>query len=394
MSTTMPRSNVAPVVAEARGATVSGTVTHEFAPFAEAALSNLTTGSETGFRAAVLRHGEVLADVYGGYTDKEQQLPYSADTLQVVFSAGKGILGLLLALLRDRGLLDYALPVANYIPEFAANGKAHITVEELLNHTAGLPVFDVATSADDLLAWGDRVEQLARQRPHWTAGTRHGYHALTIGYLAGELIHRITGLMPGEFLAREITGPAGIEAWFGVPAHEQHRVVRHVDSGVTSETAEALETHRRHAPYYARVDNPPLDLSTLDTPSIWAADIPAISMVTNARALAECYDIAVSRADHLVGHHTLRSIIAKSVEGHDEILRDQPTRFAGLFMLDSSREPLLGPTSFGHNGLAGAIGFTDLDSGTSFAYVGSRFEGAPTPHARVTRLLAALRRCL
>jgi CubicO group peptidase (beta-lactamase class C family) len=141
-----------------------------------------------------------------------------------VFSTTKGATAICVGICVDRGLIDYDRPVADYWPEFAAAGKADITVAQLLSHQAGLPTVDASLTLTDVLAWAPIVDALAAQPPLWPPGTAHGYHALTYGYLAGELIRRVAGKPIGEFFAAEVAAPLGIDFWIGLPESEEPRV--------------------------------------------------------------------------------------------------------------------------------------------------------------------------
>ncbi len=124
----------------------------------------------------------------------------------------------------ERGLLDYDEKVATYWPEFAAHGKGDATVAQLLSHQCGLIGPDVPVTLAEALDWKTITAMLADTKPDWPIGTAHGYHALTYGWLAGELIRRADGRSPGQFVADEIAGPLGVELWIGLPEEQEPRV--------------------------------------------------------------------------------------------------------------------------------------------------------------------------
>ncbi len=153
--------------------------------------ANLAAGREVGAAIAVYHQGRPVVSLAGGSFDEAGSRPYTDDTLQLVFSTTKGITALAVALCVERGLLDYDAPVVDCWPEFGAAGKERITVAQLLSHQAGLPVIDGAVTLDEVFDWDHMAARLAAQAPIWEPGTAHGYHAVTFGWLAGELVRRV-----------------------------------------------------------------------------------------------------------------------------------------------------------------------------------------------------------
>ncbi|KRC64050.1 hypothetical protein ASE12_04305 [Aeromicrobium sp. Root236] len=387
---TQPPSPASPGI----GVDFTGEVTPRFRRVVDAAASNITTGDDLGFQLAVWHDGDLVIDVAAGHVDRGRTRRQTTNDLAMTFSVSKGVLGLCVALLVEEGALDLDRPVVDYWPEFGAAGKQSITFGCLLSHRAGLPAFDRTISVTDLIDWDLCIARLAQQAPVWDPGTRHGYHPLTIGYLVGEVIHRVSGLRPAEFFRQQIGDPMSIDAWFGVPAAELGRMVPQLglapafdDDGWRAQVVQAAPS------YVARASTNPV-LSDLDVPEIWQADIPAISFVSNAAALARCYSIALAGPQQLISAETLRAVTSPVHDGHDHVLLDQASRFGGIFQMSSPRQPMLGPTSFGHDGYTGSIAFADPESRTAVAYLASRPDLRPTPHSRVTRVLAALREAL
>src|SRR5580704_398748 len=161
--------------------------------------------------------------IYGGFFDRSDT-PYDDQTLQLVFSTTKGATAVCANLLAQRGQLDLSAPVATYWPEFAQAGKEQVTVLHLLTHQAGLPAIDRDLSAEEVQAWDPVCAALAEQAPFWEPGTAHGYHALTYGWLVGEVVRRITGRSLGTYFAEEVAGPLGLDFWIGLPEDLEHRV--------------------------------------------------------------------------------------------------------------------------------------------------------------------------
>ncbi len=175
-----------------------------------------------GGALAIFVDGELVANLWGGIADERDRRARQRDTASVIFSCTKGLMSLLVARLVEQGRLDYAAPVARYWPEFAANGKGSVTVAEAFSHRAGLsaPVEDLELA--DILDWDVVTSKLAAQAPLWPPGEGYAYHALTHGWLAGELVRRVTGQSPGAYF-RDAVAPLGAAAWIGAPALEWRR---------------------------------------------------------------------------------------------------------------------------------------------------------------------------
>ena len=378
------------------GIGVRGYVRPGFEPMATAALANITAGEDLGLQLAAFRGGDLLFNLNGGYLDATRKQAYPSGALHLTFSVSKAMLALCAALLIDDSQLSLDATVASYWPEFAQSGKGAITVRQLLNHQAGLPTFTRTMSIADLSDWQLCVDTLAAQPPTWAPGQALGYHAVTIGYLVGELVSRVSGLRPREFFAQKIAAPLGANAWFGVPENRLTDVLPHVPGDRADDAARWRQARLDAAPSFVAqsASNPPVSLATMDVPTVWQAEIPAVSLVADARSLALCMSTALPGPTQLISESTLTALTAASAQGPDLVLIEQPSRFASLFMASSPREPMLGPSSFGHNGFSGSLVFADRDSGVSFAYLGNRAEPSPTPHSRVSRLMAALRECV
>ena len=179
---------------------------------------------EIGASFAAYRGDQLVADLWAGSRDQARQVPWTRDTLVNVWSATKGVTALALAVLVGRGQIDYAAPVARYWPEFAANGKEDVTVSQLLSHQAGLPGFVEPTPLTDFYDWATVTDRLARQAPMWRPGEKNAYHAMTFGFLAGELVRRASGKSVGRFLAEDVAGPLKADVYIGLPESEEHRV--------------------------------------------------------------------------------------------------------------------------------------------------------------------------
>jgi len=182
------------------------------------------SGAEVGAGLCVYIDGREVIDLWGGFADKDRTRPWQRDTLANVYSTTKGITAICAHQLVERGELDLDAPVARYWPEFAQKGKAEIPVRMLLNHQAGLPAVAKPLAPDDIFDWGTMTRALAEQEPWWKPGTGHGYHALTYGWLVGELVRRVSGMGIGRYVREHIAAPLGAEFWIGLPEELDARV--------------------------------------------------------------------------------------------------------------------------------------------------------------------------
>jgi CubicO group peptidase (beta-lactamase class C family) len=199
---------------------VQGSCSARFEPLRDVLAERLGADHELGACLAVIIDGECEVDLWGGWADPERTTPWAEDTITNVWSSTKTMVALIALMLVDRGELDPYAKVARYWPEFGAAGKGDIEVRHLLSHTSGVSSWAQPVTVADLYDWDRSTALLAAQEPWWEPGTASGYHALNMGHLVGEVVRRITGLRPGEFLAREVTGPLGADFHIGLdPVH-------------------------------------------------------------------------------------------------------------------------------------------------------------------------------
>ncbi|MFB7779342.1 serine hydrolase domain-containing protein [Streptomyces bauhiniae] len=383
---------------------VNGTVAEGFEPVAEAFAANFARLGERGAAVAVYRDGHRVVDLWAGTRDVDGSAPWERGTAQIVRSATKGVAAAALLLLHQRGLLDLDAPVGAYWPEFKAAGKERTLVRDLLAHRAGVPVLDrpltPAEAADPDLG----AAAVAAQAPVWEPGTDHGYHAQTYSWLTGELVRRVSGRPVGEFIASEITAPAGADVWLGLPASEQARVGR-VGPVSAPETSGALKVRPKRAVADAYADPASLTrrafaaitpLPDENEPAYRAAALPASNGIATADGLARVYASLIGEVDggtRLFTPETMELARTEASAGPDRVLV-VGTRFGLGYMLHGPASPLLSPTTFGHPGRGGALAFADPASGIAFGYVTNGFQGGVTADPRAQSLVRAVRSAL
>ena len=165
-----------------------------------------------------------MVDIWGGMADPAVGRPWERDTLQLHFSTTKGVAAICAAILYERGQLDYDATVASYWSEFGQRGKESVTVAQCMSHQAGLAALDAVLSLDEICDLEPVLRALEDQEPLWEPGTANGYHAITYGWIVGEIVKRIDGRPIGRFLADEVAGPLGVDSFIGLPESEEHRV--------------------------------------------------------------------------------------------------------------------------------------------------------------------------
>jgi CubicO group peptidase (beta-lactamase class C family) len=403
---------------------VDGLVEKGWERVADTFRANFQEGKDLGAACCVYVDGRAVVDLWGGLADGETHRPWERDTVALVASTTKGATALCAHLLVERGELDLDAPVTRYWPEFGAAGKEEIPVRFLLSHQAGLPYVDTPVTFAEAGAWDPLIRALEVQKPLWTPGTEHLYHAQTFGFLVGEVVGRITGRSLGAFFAEEVAGPLGLSAWIGLPATIEPRVA-------------LLET----TPFpYNSVEDLAADFGTLMgldpaaagalVQALWgpgsalmkagavggiteenmhsrayrAAEFPGGNMIADAHAIARMYAAMVSDVDgaRLLQPGTVAAMTEPQTDRSrmhgvpTELLPHTKKLFnmsLGFWRSTPPVNPLLGPASFGHPGSGGSLGAADPAARVGFGYVPNRWT-ATLIDPRAIELTSAVRTCL
>ena len=375
-------------------AEVHGSCAARFDAVREGFAANFEAGREIGASFAVTLDGEPVVDLWGGHADAARTRPWVEDTIVNVFSTTKAMTATCAHMLVDRGLLDLDAPVARYWPEFAAAGKASIPVRQILSHTAGLAGVSPRLPIEALFDWKRMTDVLAAEAPWWTPGTASGYHAVTFGFLVGEVVRRIIGGTIGEFFRTEVARPLGADFHIGLPASEDARVAEMVPPGQESAPL-ALD---RESLGGRALSNPPLRAEAANRIEWRRAEIPAANGHGNARSVARVLSVLACGGAldgvRLMRETTLQRAIEEQIYGKDLVL-GRTFRWGVGFMLTSQDMPLgPNPHIFGHGGWGGSLAFADLDARMSWAYIMNKMSPGTTGDFRVARMLAALYRAL
>jgi CubicO group peptidase (beta-lactamase class C family) len=391
---------------------VTGSVSPGFEGVRDAFEANFARGLEVGAGLCVHVDGRKVVDLCGGAFDSgDGQRPYGPDALQFVFSSTKGATAACAHLLAQRGLLDFDEPVATYWPEFAQAGKGDLPVRYLLSHQAGLPVVDRTLTTSEFLAWDPIVAALAEQAPVWEPGTAHGYHAVSYGYLVGEVVRRISGRSLGTFFADEIAGPLGLEFYIGLPGELEARVSPIVGGSILSAAAGAgdgdgdsdgggfSKTLLARALNLAGAIR---DLDWMNLPEWHAAEMPAANGITNAVSLSRMYagltgPVEGGPSEPLLTSDEVEKARTVLTFGEDKVFASvgfPMHQKIGLGFWVASPEALYGGEgAFGHSGAGGSYGFADPERGLAVGYVMNKMSAElldPRPHGIVSSIYQAI----
>ncbi|MGE5531955.1 MAG: serine hydrolase domain-containing protein [Bacteroidota bacterium] len=368
---------------------IAGDVDEGYGKLADVFRRNMTSGQEIGAAVAVYRDGKKVVDLWGGFRNGITKAPWQQDTLVNMFSTTKGLAALAVAVAVSQGLMSYDAKVADYWPEFAQAAKDTITVRQLLSHEAGLPVIEPPLTLADLADPAKMSAVLAAQAPVWTPGTRHGYHAFTLGWYESALIRHVdpAGRSISRFFAEEVAKPLGLEFYIGLPASVDRDRLAYMHAWSKAE----LLLHLNAMPpgFVFALLNPrsltsrAFTVAGMDMDDIDAInreelpDIPSINGIGTARAVAKAYGCVATGGSEL-------GLTASTVDALTEPAipptggsRDKVVHFDWAFSLGYSRPGAkwrLGSSdkAFGTQGMGGSLGFADPDTGIGFAYAMNR----------------------
>jgi CubicO group peptidase (beta-lactamase class C family) len=332
---------------------------------------SLASGADLGASVAVFHQGELVADLWGGFADESKTTPWQHDTLVNVWSTTKTMTFLVALMLFDRGELDFNAKVATYWPEFAANGKEDIEVRHLMNHCAGLSGWQEPIKPEQLADWEFATGLLAAQKPWWDDRSKSGYHAVSQGFLIGEVVRRITGTTIGAFFKSEVADVLGADFFIGLPESEEGRV-----SFVIPPPPENLDGFAPDSIAVRSLTSPPVD-ATMPRERWWrAAEIPAANGHGNALSVATIQQV-IANNGQANGHRffsekTGDMIFAPQVSGVDMVLQMHLTFGLGYGL--ASPDVPLGPRGCYWGGYGGSVIIMDQDLDLTVAYMMNKMQ--------------------
>lgn len=397
---------------EDAGLAIEGLVAPGFEAVRGAFAANFAERHEVGAAFAAYVDGVKVADLWAG--EARPGTPWSESTLCPVWSATKGATALVAQILAGRGQLDVDAPVARYWPEFATNGKAAITVRDVLTHGAGVPTWEgyrdlLTIDAGD--GWGDLeaiVTALAGAKTAWEPGTKHGYHAVTFGWLVGEVVRRLTGAGLGEVFRAEVAEPLGLDFWIGLPPAEHGRVADMLPAPPPDDPEIAVAMAALMGPdsltgraLFVGPDGGLDNAAALSNAAAFrAAEVPAANGITDARSLARMYAMLAAGGEldgvRIVSPQSIAAHAREQYRGPDVLLHAEK-RYALGYMRPCPPAEEFGPNdeAFGHPGMGGSLGFADPAARVGFGYVMNQMmpgiQVDPRARALADALYASLR---
>jgi CubicO group peptidase (beta-lactamase class C family) len=346
----------------------------------------VASGVETGIQVAVYQRGELVVDVVAGVADPATGRKVTAGTPFFSASTGKGMTSTVAHLLVERGAFSYDTRIVELWPEFGAHGKQNATIRHALTHTVGVPGVPADTTPEDLCDWQKMCVAIANAEPWWEPGSKYGYHAMTYGYIIGEIVRRATGKPISQILREEIVGPLGVadEMYFGVPASELGRLAR-LESGEAPMSVEQIKQFEEIMPSLFKAAplavQPSADL--YNRTDFLMSDVPAGGTMS-ARAIARLYAALLGEVDgmRLISPERLRKISAVAVDDVDQVFGNRARMALGYAIgrpatgPAESTAPANDATVFGWSGVGGSHASADTATGVTFALTKNRFMSA------------------
>ncbi len=376
---------------------VAGSVAAGFEPVRAAFADNFDAGLEVGAAVCIYRDGQPVVDLWGGHCDLAGTQAWTADTLVNVYSTTKGPAAIAFATLLDAGLLAFDDPVSRYWPELEA-GRTGLSVGDLLAHRGGLCGVDAPLTVEDLYDWSKMISLLETQTPHWPPGSASGYHAVTWGYLPGELVRRLTGETLSERLAAKVAGPAGADFFLGLTEPETARVAPLVGPNRARVRQQSQGRPRRGGPgplHAKALQNPIIrPFQDASSPAWQRAEIAASNGHASARGVARIYAHALDPVSPLLSADATSELTRERVGMTEDLVLGHPIRRGAGVILNTDGMFGPGSASWGHSGAGGSTGFADPKSGIAFAYVMNQMRDDEGESTRAGRLIEACYGCL
>jgi CubicO group peptidase (beta-lactamase class C family) len=367
---------------------------------------NFTERGELGAACAIYHKGKKVVDLWGGYRDEKTLAPWEEDTLTLVFSMTKGLAAMAVAVAHSRGLLDYGEKVARYWPEFAQQGKEGVTVRQLLSHQAGLSAIDEPLDLETIADPDALAKILARQKPAWEPGTKHGYHCWNLGWYQSELVRQVDPQHRslGQFFQDEIAKPLDPEFYIGLPADIPDSRIANIKPVNKLKVLFNLDK----VPYLKSVLNPlksnSITYRTVMNPKILtnhmnynrrdlrSVEIPSANGIGQIRSIAKAYGVFATGGRELgIGKETMEALTAPAVPPlagwRDEVLQVDTSYSLGFGKPFHDFEFGISDKAFGCAGAGVGFAYADPDAQVGFAYAANKmsFYGQDDPREKAVR---------
>jgi len=376
-------------------AEVHGTFDDRFAGVRDAFAQQLD-GEELGGSIAVDVDGETVVDIWGGWRDEGRTTPWTQDTIVNVWSTTKTITALAMLTLVEKGQLDVHAPVAEYWPEFAANGKADVRVKHLMAHTSGVAGWDPPFAAEDMYDWDSSVARLAAQAPWWEPGTASGYHAQNQGHLLGEVLRRVDGRHLKRYVAEELAGPLGADFQIGAKPEDEDRIAPVVPPPPLPIDLSTLDPQ---SAVFRCFTGPIADAANANTAAWRAADMGALNGHSNAKGVLDVMRVLSLGGEaggvRLLSEKTIDLVFDVQADDVDLVLGAPFRRGIGFGLSPSAAVPYLPQGRVAYwGGWGGSMIVMDLDRRVTTSYMMNRMApgivGSPRAEAYMNAVYAAL----
>lgn len=366
----------------------------------------ITQAPQSGAAISIWHKGKNVVNLWGGLADRESKAEWKENTKVVVFSSTKGLMSLALAQLFQAGKISYDDLVIEHWPEYKSAGKEKTTVGQLVSHQAGVPFFANDIQPDQVINWDYMISQIEQEIPLWQPGSAYAYHAITHGWLTGELIRRVSGMSPGQYLAREISAPLSSDTWLGLPLELESEVApSYAHADLASFFIDLNNQNTEAGNFIIRSltlgDAFPMNLVAsgqgFNSRAVHAAEIPGAGGISTAHGISKIWSSVVYETDgvRLLTDETVEHVRKVKSEGKPFIEIEPPySKFGMGFQLDSAARGYLTNSSFGHDGAGGQCAFADPEHKVGFAFVTTEMRGGEVEDDRATRLIGDLREIL
>jgi len=366
---------------------VQGEVKTGFERVRKAFERNFTEHGELGAAFSVYHKGEKVVDLWGGIADEATNTPWQEDTMTVVFSTTKGMSALAMAVAHSRGLFDYDEPVATYWSDFAQNGKANVTVRQMMNHQAGLCAIDEPLDFDILADPDKTAAAIAKQKPAWEPGTKHGYHGVSLGWYESALLSCVDPQKRtiGQYFHDEIAKPLGLDFYIGLPddmsrsriatikGYQRWQMLFNLNKMPRKFVFAMLNPGSLTAKTFA---NPAIlgELNGYNEPRMQKIELPASNGIGTARSIAKAYSEFATGGKTLgIKEETLNALKKPANPprdgAFDEVLRMDTSFSLGFLKPFPDGEFGRNEQSFGTPGAGGSFGFADPVAEIGYAYI-------------------------
>jgi CubicO group peptidase (beta-lactamase class C family) len=355
-----------------------------------------------GAAVSLWQENQCLLSLHSG--EASPGSPWTAETPCLIWSASKGVAAAVtLHALQGKGI-GLGTPVADFWPEFAQNGKAAITLAELLSHRAGLAAIQ---QQGLLINDHERVAAvLASQAPNWTPDGSHGYGARTFGFLLDEIVRRISGMPLAGYWNQVFRESLELDLWFGLPEEKISTAALVIAPKSPPAPSDFSRAFGDPASLTRRALSEPggfLTPSIMNTPEMRSTSIPSLGAIATADALARFYALLAAPSTFFT--ESTRALMQTTLSrGIDRTLLEE-TSFSAGFMSNATGvygpNPLSHhghtpshhghtPCAFGHPGAGGSVGFADPENKIGFAFIPSAMHPGALPGRRTQKLIRAL----